>query len=186
FKGCGAVAGGRRLAGYHVDVETRLDGVARCLHYAEFASGDAHAGAFARQENRRTLTDGTRAAEHDRALAGQRAAVRQPCDGGRSRGIRAVAIEHDRDAEIAEELGADGGQQRFTLGHVAAADEDGRVPLVLGTASENRAFHESADILGVYSAVGTHMIGAAVVSDDVVEDGRKRVRIKLIKQLFHD
>src|SRR5450631_1330347 len=107
--------------------------------------------------------------------------MRQPCDGGRSRGIRTIAIEHDRDAEIAEELGAHGGQHGLTLRHIAAADEDGGVALVLGSSSENRAVYQSTDILGVYSAVGTNMIGAAVVSDDVVEDGRKRVRIKLIK-----
>ena len=151
----------------------------------EFAAGDGDRGAFAREQRGGTLSDGSRAGEHHGALALQRAAVREPRHGGRRGGVRAVAVEHHRDAEFAEKFVLHRREQRLALGHVAAADEDRRVFLVLRAAREDRALDQAADVARVHAAVGGDVIGAAVVADDVVENRGQGIRIELIEQFFH-
>ena len=83
------------------------------------------------QQCRRPLAHRTGAAQHHRTLAAKRTAVRQPGHGRGGRGIGAVAVEHDRNPEFTEEFLLHRGEQRLALGHVAAADEDRGVFLVL-------------------------------------------------------
>ena len=124
---------------------------------------------------------GPGAREHHGALARERAPVREPRHRRRGRGVRAVAVEHDRDAELAEELGLHGAEQRLAGGHVAAADEYGGVFLVLRAAREYRALDQAADVGRVHAAIGGDVIGAAVVSHDVVENRGQGIRIELVQ-----
>jgi hypothetical protein len=107
--------------------------------------------------------------------------VREPRDRRRGRGIRAIAVEHDRDAKLAEELGLHGAEQCLAGGHVAAADEYRGVLLVLGAAREYRAFDQSADIGRGHAAVGRDMVRAAVVRHHVVENRGQWIRIQLVQ-----
>jgi hypothetical protein len=76
--------------------------------------------------------------------------MREPRHGGRGRRVRAIGVEHHRDAKFGEEFPAHGGQHRLALRHVAAADENCRVFLVLESARENGAFDQT----GGTSAIG--------------------------------
>src|ERR1700733_10229480 len=175
----------RRLDGSHGNAEARLNGIAGGLNDVAFAAGDRHLRAFAGEQHRRALADGTGASEHHGALACERAAVREPRHGGRSRRVRTVAVEHHQDAEIGKEFSAYGAEHRFASGHVAAADEDRRVLLVPEAPGEDGSLDETADVCRVDSAVGANMIGAAVVSDDIIEDRGKGVGVELVEKFFH-
>src|SRR5271168_239474 len=67
--GRAALGIGRRLDGPHRNAEARLNGIAGGLHDLALAPGDRHLGAFADEQHRRALADGTRASEHHGALA---------------------------------------------------------------------------------------------------------------------
>ena len=112
--------------------------------------------------------------------------MRQPGNRGGCRGIRAVAVEHHRDAKLGEEFGLDRGQQRLASSQVAATDENGGILFVFGRARENGAFHQTADILRGDAAVGGDVIGAAVIAHHIVEHRGQGVGVELVQQLFYD
>ncbi len=159
--------------------------VAGRLHHVAFSSGHRHAGSLPGEQQRRALTDRARASQHDGPLSDQGTAMRQPGHRGRGRGVRAIAVEHDGDAEFGEELPAHRGEHRGALGHTAAADENGGIFLVPGGPGENGALDQPAHVVRVHAAVRRHVVGAAVVAHDIVEDRRKGVGVELIEEFFH-
>src|SRR5258708_6068958 len=137
------------------------------------------------RRRRRALTDRPGAARPDGAVAGGGAAGREPRHRRRGRRVGAIAVEHPRNSELRKELLAYRREHCLALGHVAAADEDGGVFLVLEAPGEDRPLDETAGVLGVDSAVCRNVIGASVVADDVIEDRGQGVRIELVEQFFH-
>ncbi len=177
---CGSFRVGRSLNGLHFDSKARFHRIASRLHDFALAAGYRDLRAFAGQQHRRALAHRTRACEHDRALAAQAAAVGQPRNRRGSRGIRAIAVEHDRDAKFGEEFCQGRRQHRFALRQIGAADEDRGVFLVLRRARKDRPLHQPAHIAGVHAAIGRNVVRTAVVADDVVKYRRVGVGIELV------
>ena len=107
------------------------------------------------------------------------------CDGRRGRRVAAVAVEHDGDAEIIEEMVADCVQQGFAFGHVAAGNEQRGVSLALRRAREDGSVDHFPHVLRSQSAVYRDMIRATVISHDRIERVRDRIGIKLKQQFLH-
>src|SRR5262249_31668352 len=74
----------------------------------------------------------------------------------------------------------------LALGHVAAADEDRRVLLVLAATGEDRAVDERADIVGRDIGITGNPIGAAVIGHNGVEHTRIGIGIEQKQQFLHD
>src|SRR5207253_10532867 len=70
-------------------------------------------------------------------------------------------------------------------GDVRAADEDSGVLQVLGTAREDAAADQVADLGLDDAAVAHHLVGAAVVGHDPVEHARQPGAVELKQQLTH-
>ena len=97
--------------------------------------------------------------------------------GGRGR-VRAVGIEHHRDAHRAEEAFARFGEQLLAGGDVGAADEDRRVFQIGRSAREHRAVHKVADGVGSHVAMAQQLIRAGIDRDHGVEHARLRVGVE--------
>src|ERR1700753_438822 len=105
------------------------------------------------------------------------------CGGGR--GVRAIAVETSGDSNLAKKLGASRAKHRLALRQVGASDKDRGAFFILGRTGKDCALHQAADIGGRDIAVRRDVVGAAVVTDDVVKYRGVRVCVELIKQLFH-
>jgi hypothetical protein len=168
-----------------LDAEARLDG-SRCVFGALLrARSERDIGALLRKQGCGAHSDGTGAGEHDGLLALQLCRLGEQCHARRRGRVGAVGIEHHRDAEGAEEFLLHGLEQRLALGHVAAADEDRRVLLVLAAAGEDSAVDQPADIVRRDIGVARHAVRAAVIADDRVEHGWHRVGIEQEQELLH-
>ena len=183
------VLGARRLVGAlhgrDLHAETRLDRLRRLLGTLLRARGERDVGTFLRKHRRGAHADRTGAGEHHRLLALELLRLGEQRHAGGRRGVGAVRIEHHRDAEGAEELLLHRLEQRLALGHVAAADEDRGVLLLLAAAGEDRAVDESADIVRRDIGIARHAVGAAVIGDHRVEHARVRIGVEQEQQLLH-
>ena len=149
------------------------------------ARGDGDVGALLAEEGRGAHADRAGAGEHHGLLALELVGLGEQRHAGRGGGVGAVRIEHHRDAEGAEELLLHRLEQRLALGHVAAADEDRRVLLVLAAAGEDRAVDQCADIVGRDVGVARDAVGAAVIGDHGVEHACVGVGVEQEQELLH-
>ena len=108
--------------------------------------------------------------------------------GGGRGGVRAVRVEHHRDAHRAEKALARFGEQLLAGGDIGAADEDGRVFQIGRAAREHRAVHEVADGVGLYVAVAQQLVRAGIDRDHGVEDAGLRIGVETEKDFWkrHD
>src|SRR5690606_29101068 len=173
----GALQRGGRLgrAGHRQDVhrlaEPLADARRRRLAASRIARRDHDLRAQAGQEPRRPRADRPGAGEHHRPPAPDVSAggPHHLEDRRRRRGVRAVGIEQDREAERAEERLLDLREQAFGTDDVAAADEDRRVVEVLRTAREDGAVDQRARLAFLHVAVAQHRVRTRVVAHDAVE-----------------
>ena len=119
-----------------LDAEALLDRLGRLIALVLGARGDGDVGALLGEERRRAHADRAGAGEHHGLLALELLRLGEQRHAGRRRGVRAVGVEHDRDAERPEEALLHRREHRLALRHVAAADEDRRRLLVLAAAGD--------------------------------------------------
>src|SRR5881628_3130740 len=100
-------------------------------------------------------------------------------------GVRPVRVEHRRHREGLEHRLRRRGEQLLAHRDVRAADEDGGVLQVLGTAREDAAVDQVADVGLDDAAVAHHLVGAAVVGHHPVEHARQPGAVELQQQLTH-
>ena len=137
------------------------------------------------EQRRRPQADGSQA-DHDRAVAGEVARLRDPRDRrGRGR-VAAVRVDHHRDAEGAEERLLHLVEDLLAGGHVLAADPHGHRLEVVRPAGEERVLRERARGLGLHVAVREQDVDAGVVRDDRVERARVLVGVELEQDFLHD
>jgi hypothetical protein len=103
--------------------------------------------------------------------------------GGCRGGVGTIRVEHDRDAHGAEEAFARFGEYQLAGSDVGAADENGRVFQIGGTAREHGAVHKVTDGIGRYIAVAEQLIRAGIDRDDGVENARLRVGVETEEDL---
>ena len=97
----GSLDGSFEGDGLYLDVEPGADELARLLALLRLAGSDGHVGAVLGQQPRRTLADRTGSREHRRPFARQVAqGLLDLHYGGHGRGVGAVGVQHDRDAEV--------------------------------------------------------------------------------------
>src|SRR6185437_7257990 len=136
--------------------ETLADGGTHALPFFGLARRDRHIGPRAGEETGGARSDGSRAGRDHRALALHVAHGAHDFHYSRYGGrVRAVGVEHERHLERAEQGLLRGLEQLLSRSHVTPANEDGGVLQIPGTASEEAAMNEIANItLG--NATATH------------------------------
>ena len=117
--------------GVTVDAEPLLDVAGELGAAFGLARRDGHVGAGLRQQAGGAHADRTGGGGDDRAAALDVARLLQLDDRGDGGGVRAVRVEHHRDAHRAEERLFHDLEQPLAGGHVGAADEDRGVVQVL-------------------------------------------------------
>ena len=104
---------------------------------------------------------------------------------GHRRGIGAVGVQHDGDGEFTEERVLRHCQELLAGGHVASPDPHGGVVEILGTAGEDAAVNEIADVAFGHTTVAQHDIGGGIIGHDLIENARQPRTVELKQELAH-
>jgi hypothetical protein len=148
--------------------------------------GEGHIGTLLGKKRRRPHADRPRARQHDRLFALELPSLGEQRHAGRRRSVGAIGIEHDGDAERAEEALLHRFKQRLALRYVAAADEDRGRLLVLAAAGKDGAVDQRADIVRRDTGIAGDPVGAAVIGDDSIEHARIGIGVEQEQQFLHE
>src|SRR6266571_673149 len=163
--------------GAHRPAEALEHELTRSLAGISLARGDAHVRPGLGEQSGGPNPDGPRPRDDQDTLAAHSAhGFHHLRHRGDRRGVRPVRVEHRRHREGLEHRLRRRGEQLLAHRDVRAADEDRGVLQVLGTAREDAAVDQVADI---------GLDDAAVVGHDPVEHARQPGAVELQQQLTH-
>ena len=106
------------------------------------------------------------------------------CDCCGGCGVASIGIHHHRYTHRSEKCFRDFSQQCFAGRHVAATDEDRRVPEIRRTACEYQTVYQPCHIVRGYGTVGKQLLDVGIHRSHLIKGAGKKIRIKLGKNGF--
>ena len=134
------------------------------------APGDGDLGAFDMQHRGGAHADRAGAGEHDAFLPASGFALASSATAAAAVVLEPLLSSITETRKFEKEALLDRLEHGFAGGHVAAADEDRGILLLLRPARVDRSVDEGADVFRRHAAIADDVIGAAVIADDRVED----------------
>jgi len=133
------------------------------------------------QQPRHPLSHRSGAAQYQSGCVRQIEVSRGSSNGRCGRGIGTVGIEKHRYAqpELWQHVPAGLRQQLLPRPDVAAANKEGGVLEIFGSAGEDGTMHQVADLLGPHTGVAKDLVRARIERHDSIEDAWLRIAIEL-------